>query len=66
MVERAYPFDRLHKRWNNHLKGDMRAHLIQQPTLGPPMKLLHFEASIVCLKNSPKVAHRECNTEIER
>ena len=37
MGERAYPFQRLHKRWNNHPKGERQAHLIQQPTLGPPI-----------------------------
>ena len=59
MGGRAYLLGRLQKRWNNYPKGKKRAHLTQQPALGPPMKLLHFEASMSCLKNFPKVARRE-------
>ena len=52
MGERAYPFERLHKRWNNHPKGENPSHLIQQLTLGPPID--NFVQT-----NSAKVARRK-------
>ena len=65
MGERDYLFERLHKSWNNHPKVERQARLTQQPTLGPPMKLLHFEASMSCLKKLQKLARCECNIETE-